>query len=170
MKKIIKEKWGEEKSYSEKEFELYWQYKNELWKIEGMHPYSKEAVDSWYKEYLDDAGCCIRIFNENKEQIGFVFVGTYPNCHEDADFYIQDCFIMPEYRKRSVMSAIVSEFIADNPGDYCLYLIDQNAQAQNFWRKMFGSLGYEEFQIKDYTDMETDSCHLHGFTKKVERK
>lgn len=161
-------KWNGDKDISPAEFELYYKYKQELWEIDNMHPYSKQAVHEWYAEITGDAGYIVRIFNGN-EQIGFIFIGTEPNCHEDADFYVQDCYILPEFRRRSIMSETVSEFLSEHPGVYSMFLIDQNVPAVNFWNKMFKSLDYVEISIHDYNDMETETCHLHGFMKKKAR-
>lgn len=155
------------KSETRAEFDLYSSYKHELWQFTGDH-YSNEAVHSWYVDIIESESYLIRLYDISKkigEQIGFVVIGVNSNCHRDANFYVQDCYLEPQYRKRHIMSDVVQEFIKQNPGVYCLFLIDTNLPAINFWNRMFQLQHYKEKKIIDYEMMGTENCHLHGYYK-----
>ena len=157
-----------EKRMSFKEAELYWEYKNELWQIAKEPGYSKQVVTEWYLDILQDDVNVIRIYDgeqKAKNQVGFVFIGVLDSCHPDADYYVQDCYIVESYRRQHIMEGIVQSFIDAHPGKYCLFLLDDNQTAIHFWYKQFNLLQFHECYIEDVNDMETYNCHLHAFNK-----
>jgi predicted acetyltransferase len=155
-----------ERKFSLHEFELYWEYKNELWKISKEPGWSKIAVSCWYEDILKDDVNIIRIYDDahgSGRQIGFVFIGVLDSCHPDADYYIQDAYIEPEYRRQHIMEGVIQSFIDAHSGKYCLFLLDENYPAISFWHRQFDLRGYHECYIEDINDMETYNCHLHAF-------
>ena len=160
---------GVKKVFSFNEFDLYWQYKNELWKVEGCIPEKQTEVQSWYFSILHSDVSFVRIYDtklkQEDDQVGFLFIARGVDCHKDADSYIWDAFVLPDYRRQKIMSDAFQVFIQTHPGRYCLYLIDNNLPAIAFWKEQFDKNLYEETDIDDYTGMETDSCHLHCYEK-----
>ena len=156
MIKILTLKVNEIKPLSYTEQELYWDYKNDLWKFTGEH-YSDKEVRSWYLDILRSQTIILRIIDTLKtpEQIGFVFIGVGDACPKDADYYIWDCYLEPDYRRQHIMEKTVQEFIKDHSGSYALYLINNNEPAVKFWEKQFLVLNYKESVLID-TLSETD--------------
>lgn len=148
------------------EFALYWSYMNELW-LYSKHTHTEEEVWQWYQQILTDPTntTLYRIYDDT-EEIGFVVIGSKKNCEKGADWYIQDAYILAGYRHRGIMRNFFSKFIEEHPGKYCLFIIDENDIAKEFWDKAFESAGYKPFKIKDKHGMETEYCHLHGWKPK----
>ena len=148
---------------TDEEFELYWNYKNELWVLNGDHPYSRDAVRTWYDDILSVDTNVVRVKDEDGKQVGFIFVGFGNNCHIGADFYINDCYMEPDSRRQHLMFNAVCSYISEHPGRYCLFLIDSNSVAFAFWDRVFSELNYVKYPLPDLYEMETETVHLHAF-------
>jgi predicted acetyltransferase len=81
------------------------------------------------------------------EEVGFFLIGTAPNCHPDADFYIEDAYIIPERRRKGYMETAIHAFIKDNPGKYCLFIVDNNKVAKKVWPRIFANCGYAPLEL-----------------------
>ena len=81
--------------------------------------------------------------------VGFLVIGTDPNCHPDADYYIQEAYISPEYRRKGLMSKAVSDFIKEHEGTYCLFIIDNNEIALKFWSAVFKKTKYKSVNLSE---------------------
>ena len=164
MIKTLTLKVAETKPMSYTEQELYWDYKNELWKMTGEQ-YSDKEVWAWYLDILRCETYIIRIIDTLKtpEQIGFVFIGVGEACPKDADYYIWDCYIEPAYRRQHIMENTIQDFIKGHTGSYALYLIDNNEPAVKFWEKQFSTLKYKESVLIDILDIEEEHCKPHKF-------
>lgn len=147
------------------ERELYWEYKNELWKIGGEHAWSREAVDGWYSDIIQNEDLFVVRVLVDSIQAGFIFIAVNVDCHPDADYYVQDCYISPEFRRNHLMQTAFQMFVYAHHGTYCLYLIDSNQTAIGFWGRQFDIISYKEVPIDDYSDIGTDLCHLHAYRR-----
>lgn len=113
---------------------------------------------------LFDGGVCLRNFEKFEEEwcnvqwvpvkiktqeVGFFTVYQKPNCHPDADFYIQDAYMMPEARNQGLMQKAFQKFVKENPGKYCLFIVDNNEPARHMWPAVFEKLGYEPLELRD---------------------
>jgi predicted acetyltransferase len=123
----------------------------------------------WYQNELDSKGYIIRILDTMKtpSQVGFIIIATEEHCPPPYDYYIWDCYVEPEYRRRYIMWDAMQSFIKEHGGSYCMFLIDINVPAQSFWHKLFNSLGYVEHteKIQEIVEMEDKKTHFHGFIK-----
>lgn len=97
--------------------------------------------------------------------VGFFVVGTKTNCHPDADYYIQEAYVIPEYRRNGLMSSTVKKFVGSHEGVYCLFIINGNVVAKFFWKKIFSELGYGELHLKD-VGAGDNLCTQYGFMKR----
>ena len=152
-------------THTEKDSEMYFAYKSELWDILGCDPYPENIVYSWYYDLLMAKTFHIKIFDDDT-LIGFIFIAVGDDCPKQFDFYIWDCYIKPEYRGNRIVSDYMHDFISDHLGKYCFFLIDENVSARNMWTNIFNSLGYSEFQFEKSDDillMETEKTHFHGY-------
>lgn len=96
---------------------------------------------------------------------GFFVVGTKTNCHPDADYYIQEAYVIPKYRRNGLMSSTVKEFVGSHEGIYCLFIINGNEIAKSFWGKVFFELGYEEIHLRE-VGAGDDLFTQYGFMKR----
>lgn len=89
----------------------------------------------------------IPIVHETQE-IGFLIICTHPNCHPDADWYIENAYIIPEYQNQGHMQRAVQNWLKEHPGRYCLFIIDKNYPARHMWETVFKKAGYIPFKLK----------------------
>ena len=89
-----------------------------------------------------------------------------PNCHPDADFFIQESYIKPKFRKQGLMTATVSKFIKEHEGVYCLFILNNNVNAYQFWHNIFPKLNYHPYEL--YVCTGIDICTQYGFAPKKE--
>lgn len=100
-------------------------------------------------EKLDEGWCNVQwvpVKLKSKE-VGFFTVYQAPNCHPDCDFYIEDSYVIPEARNQGLMQKAVQKFITENPGKYCLFIVDCNEPARHMWPAVFQKLGYESLVL-----------------------
>lgn len=112
---------------------------------------------------LFDGGQCLRQFEKLDEgwcnvqwvpvklkskEVGFFTVYQAPNCHPDCDFYIEDSYMMPEARNQGLMQKAVQKFVTENPGKYCLFIVDCNEPARHMWPAAFQKLGYAPMELR----------------------
>lgn len=69
----------------------------------------------------------------DNEPAGLLTIGVGDNCHPDADFFIQDFYIAPEFRKSGNGTKMMNLFAKDHRGTYCMVIIKGNTPAENFW-------------------------------------
>ena len=96
------------------------------------------------------------------ETIGFLIIGTAPNCHPDADFYVQEAYIKPECRTRGYMTKTVTSFIKAHRGVYCLFVLNNNKPAYRFWMNIFTKMQYMECELRD-VGAGDETCTQYGF-------
>lgn len=85
----------------------------------------------------------------NAREVGFIIICQAPNCHPDADYYIEDSFVLPAFQNKGLMQKTVQEFVKTNPGKYCLFIIDCNKPARHMWPAVFEKLGYQPLPLKE---------------------
>lgn len=102
-------------------------------------------------EKLDEGWCnaqWVPVKLKSKE-VGFFTVYQAPNCHPDCDFYIEDSYMMPEARNQGLMQKAVQKFVTENPGKYCLFIVDCNEPARHMWPAVFQKLGYAPLELRN---------------------
>ena len=150
---------------SQEELELYWVYKNKLRELIQEKPITFDEAKSWYQHFIDADCYMVRIYDDAK-QIGFVVIAVNDNCPEPFDYYIWDCYLVPEYRKQHIMWDVMQSFVGDHPGKYCLFLILNNLPAKCFWEKLFTYFCYQRWTGTKYSDilaMEDDKTKFFGW-------
>ena len=93
-------------------------YFDELQVIENKPLLSDKQQDTLFarhvKEVQDGYGAWIDINCEDK-LVGFLIVVQAPNCHPDADYFVEQAYIIPSHRKHGVMSSVVDSFVQEQP-------------------------------------------------------
>ncbi len=78
---------------------------------------------------------------------GFFFYGTYPNAITQHDIYIGELYIMPEYRRNGIATAVFSA-IVDNAKkhdmDISYFVLSKNTRAKRLYDQILIKNGYEE--------------------------
>lgn len=153
-------------SHNIERLKLWYKYVRELDNISGTRAMPLlEILKNFDKTIKDPNTQWIDILSSVDGSLaGFFVVGTKNNCHPDADYYIQEAYILPKYRRNGIMSLIVKEFVENHEGIYCLLIINGNEIAKSFWGKVFSELGYKEIFLKD-VGAQDDFCTQYGFAK-----
>ncbi len=135
--------------------QLYLQY------IRELGSYS----DSLKKENLSDAeviaearnllpkgasGDCTEWIDIEKDGkvVGFLIMSKAPDCHPQTDYFLNQTFVLPEYRKQGLMSSTLKKFIAKHPRKkYSVIILRKNKWARHFWQGFFLTQGYTAMSL-----------------------
>lgn len=146
---------------------MFCDYINELQAIKGLPGLGRAELQESYRSYVEEPSTeWIDIFTDETTTVlaGFLIVGYPPNCHPHADFYIEESYIEPEYRRQGRMTLAVSQFIEAHEGVYCLFIIHKNEPALRFWPKIFQEHGYVPIELSD-VGAGDQYCKQYGFRK-----
>lgn len=105
-------------------------------------------VEHWMDVYPDNANNCAA-HRTKHDIIGFWILGQNGNCHPDADYFIAETYIRPEYRREGIMSDRISDWIKTYGGKFCLFVLSKNEVAKKFWENVFDRCGYEPYELSD---------------------
>lgn len=72
----------------------------------------------------------------NGKVIGFAILGRADNCHPAADVYIEEFYILPEYRKQGIGYKVINHLLSDD-NTACYYCLRKNKVARKLWNKVF---------------------------------
>lgn len=87
---------------------MLWQYIQELHTMDRVHV-TLRTQSQLVQEYfhgISYANCYVLL--DNNTCIGFAILGAKPNCHPDADIYIEEFYIDNMYRKKRIWHCICS--------------------------------------------------------------
>jgi len=120
--------------------------------------YFREQICNPFIEWID-------ITCENKI-VGFMIIGHGIECHRNADYFIMNVYVKPEYQSRGLMTQKLKEYFREHSGVYCLDVLKNNFKALAFWNNLFK--GYKQIKLKDYRKMTSD-IYLFGYKVKEAR-
>lgn len=145
---------------------LYTAYLEELdtYRI-SPRPEPLDEQQQWFYDYLNNNDCHWHDIIWDDQLVGFMITsGVLPNCHPDADYSICEAYIVPEYRRKGLMSATVQRFVCEHPGIYCLLVIQGNRNAQHFWTNLFHQMGATDVALSSSSIVSNgEQLCLHGF-------
>ena len=147
--------------------ELYRQYIRTLDEMVGR-TYKQQSADELYEELFEDDCENYWIDIQYCEQtVGFFTICTPPGCPQEADFFLRDAFISPQYRRKGLMKQAVTQWIKEHPGVYSLIVLNNNTPAYNCWMNIFKKCDYFSFEIDTMGAFEDiDSITVFGFMPK----
>ena len=89
--------------------------------------------------------------------VGFVIFGKeYPEKHPDSLRSIAQAYVLPEYRRRGLMSAVVSDYMTRKRGVFSLLVVNGNEYAAGFWKRFFEKNGYTAAQLSPVKHEDDD--------------
>lgn len=109
--------------------------------------YNQERAIRLYEELLEDVGNYWIDIRHNGMVVGFFTICTFPCCHPDADYFLRDAYILPEYRKLGLMGAAVRKYINQNKGIYTLFVDKETPYTKEVWIRIFTSGKYKPFDL-----------------------
>ena len=139
-------------NYESKRAQMY-SYLDELNAIQGDSTVHGERYAQWFdglvESVYDGYTDWITLQDKQGQYAGELLIGKRPNCHPDADYYIEEAFTVKSARRKGIMTAAVTEYVKSHPGIYCYFVLTKNHAAARFWDKVFISLGYEPIELRD---------------------
>ena len=96
--------------------------------------------------------------------VGFVIMGWGDNCHPDADFFVQDVYIRPEFRQQGLVRKFMENHFSKHPGIYCLLILNENTIAKMVWTKLFTNAGFSPCWLAD-VGVTGPYCNQYGWKK-----
>ena len=140
-------------------------YMNDAQILDNFIKIRSNTTEYWRDVYPDQSR------REKQDIIGFWVLGANGNCHPDADYFIAEAYIKPEYRREGIMSDRISDWIKTYGGKFCLFVLSKNEIAKKFWNKLFADLDYEECELRDVGVYSMDDHLIQlGFKPKEETK
>ena len=142
-------------------FELYQNYINELYKIEGLDLLSNQEIQKRFKDlYLNPYLKWLDVYpltvypdmdlgSLDMDPVGFIVIGSFPECHPDADHYIVEAYIQPDYRRKKIMFDKMVDYIQTYGGKYCLFVASKNEIAKEFWNRVFKEVNYVPMALSE---------------------
>ncbi|WP_128893746.1 GNAT family N-acetyltransferase [Longirhabdus pacifica] len=109
-----------------------------LYEYDGLYLYFEKNDLLPYFIMLDD------------KVIGFMLLSLPPFAPCDADFYVNEIFILKKYRRHGYGSQAVHHIFKRYKGNYFIFQSQKNKEAIDFWKKTLNQadIQYEEM-IKD---------------------
>ena len=143
---------------------LYTEYRKEMDDMQQLsYNISEYAMDLW--DFLEDNNKWIPIVH-NGEEVGFICMCQHPCCHPDADWFLREAYVRPEYRRKGLMRQALLKFLKRNPGRYCLFVMENNITAQKCWQHIFDSAGYVPIKLRQLEEFKDVKVPLYGFKPK----
>ena len=146
-------------------YQMFSDYLDELQKMLGWATVDDEKKHILFERSTKYAHAKWVDIRKGDKILGFFIIGTNENCHPSADYYIQEAYIKPEYRRQGHMSRALDIYIKRYPGIYCLLILNKNEVAHKFWHTMFDRIGYVPYDLED-VDATDEHCEQYGFAPK----
>ena len=126
---------------------MYVGYKNELMQYGNEHSCSffSRAWAKHYEDLMNDKDIKRFPVVSNNIEVGFFIVRNGESAKKlGVDYYIEDVYLFPDYRKRGIMENFAKEFFEKHPGRYGMELIKKNRNATEFWRFVISNSEWEK--------------------------
>ena len=100
---------------------------------------------------------------DSDELVGFLIIGKeVPEKHPDSIRSVAQAYVKPEFRKRGLMTAVMSDYMTRHKGVYSLLVIAGNTYAAEFWRNFFEKEGYHSVDL-DHSIIKDRDLILYGY-------
>ena len=150
-------------SDKQKAFALFNSYLAELYEINGYLPGCGTFRDRFESVWEAEDSMWYFLYHKD-EMVGFLIIGTGENCHPDADFYIEEAYILPTYRNQGLMRDFIQPFILKNKGIYCMFILKNHNKAISYWKHIFKEVGYQPYELPLIGDWD-DNVIQYGWKK-----
>lgn len=85
----------------------------------------------------------------SKKLVGFVIIGKeFPEKHPDSLCSVAQAYVLPEFRKKGFMTAVMADYMTGHKGIYSLLIMEENEYAKGFWKRFFKKEGYKEVPLE----------------------
>ena len=119
--------------------------------------YIQASNSSWHNIY-DPA---------SKKLVGFVIIGKeFPEKHPDSLRSVAQAYVLPEFRKKGLMTAVMADYMTRHRGVYSLLILEGNEYAKGFWKRSFEKEGYKEVSLEPAPGGYEDA-QLYGYAPRT---
>lgn len=160
----------------ESPFKLYWhprrenlylEYRKEMDDMQELQ-YDEKLYKADLLDFIDETKNEWIPIVHNHEEVGFICMCAPPCCHPDADWFLREAYVRPEYRCKGLMKNTLLNFLNTHPGRYCLFVQEDNIPANNCWHNIFGRAGYTTMELRQLDEFKDVSVPFYGFKPKEE--
>ena len=95
------------------------------------------------------------------KEVGFIIIIPGRYYSTELDYFIEQVYIAPEYRRRGIMKLNLDEMFKAAPGRYGLFILDKNYMAKGFWHKVQENSYLRPIKISK--DPEAENCSFYAF-------
>lgn len=142
-----------------KKMQLYAEYLESLNEYGANIPESKYDEEIYYHRFTKDIEWNPVIVDGN--EVGFLLIGKDTECVPGYDYFISQTYIQPKYRRQGIMKKIVTDYVKAHKGRYCLFILEKNYPAKNFWKTVQLTLNLKTITCP--TEFDDEGCKLYGF-------
>ncbi len=146
---------------------LYLEYRKEMDDMQGLR-YNEQLYKADLLDFLDERNNVWVPIVHNNEEIGFICMCAPPCCHPDADWFLREAYIRPEFRRQGLMRKTLLMRLRSHPGRYCLFIMENNTPAQKCWHSAFQSAGYVPMELRKLAEFKDITTTLYSFKPKEE--
>lgn len=144
----------------------YRKYMRELNEMQGI-TYDHTIADQFYEELLEDTWNFWVPVTQGRKVVGFFTMCAAPNCHPDANYFLRDAYVRPQYRGNGAMKKALMRWLKLYPGKYNVIVHNNNYPAYHCWQKIFAEAGYEQFELRKLEEFEeVAGITMFGFQPK----
>lgn len=115
---------------------MYVGYKNELMQYGNQHNCSFFS-GRWaqhYEDLMNDKDIKRLAVTSDNREVGFFIVRSGESAKKlGVDYYIEDVYLLPDFRGQGIMENFAKEFFKNHSGRYGMELIGVNKNATRFW-------------------------------------
>lgn len=97
---------------------MFYNYAREINNIAGWKYKTPTEYLEWFMQYENKPCIKWHMITYNEDAVGFFIVGTKPECHPDADYFIIQMYIKPEFRRHGLGKKALADFISRHKGVY----------------------------------------------------
>lgn len=150
--------------------DLLYDYVNELHDIDdSVRLRDKKTLKKEYLSNIDEDNQFYLIYDNNMLPAGFAVVGVNNYCHPQADIYINEFYIKPEYRLRgygdNLFSSIcLANLLFESGNKICMYILKNNTRAIQFWSGLLKRNGWLDV-TEDYYNDTPDNLYWYMYKK-----
>lgn len=148
-------------SVYEEKHALYRKYLDELDTFrenpERISDESCRKICDWYISSKKSSWHNIKDLDTD-ELVGFVIIGKeVPEKHPDSVRSVAQAYVLPEYRNKGLMTAVMSDYMTRHKGVYSLLVLKGNTYAAGFWKRFFEKEGYEEKKLRPINVLDDEA-------------
>ena len=109
------------------------------------------------EHYLSGRRFVWRLVMDGDRFIGFLLTCRSKDlANVGAGFEITESFVLPQYRRRGIMTKLVTDVLSNEEGRCLMLVLKRNLYAFSFWRHLFRKAGWHAYYFPRPKDLDGD--------------